>query len=161
MIWVFYILAIIGTIMAWNFLHEISHIIMAKLLVGAKNVEIHPYPHFSDESFYWSRSKWSYEESPTIYQKAAIYMAPRIIDILFIALMVITCLSHSSFAIFWLIFCAGGVVDLFVGSLGIGENTDLIKTSKILNISPWWFRVSGLIFFTQGLFILLSLLFML
>lgn len=161
MMWVFYILAVIGTMMAWNFLHEASHILMTKLVVGAKNVEIHPYLHFSDGSFYWSRSKWSYEKSPTVHQRTAIYMAPRIVDILFITLMAITCLSHSNFAIFWLIFCAGGLVDLLVGSLGIGKNTDLIKTSEILSINPWWIRVFGLIFFTQGLFILLSLLFIL
>ena len=159
MIWLLYALAALGTWLAWNVIHEMSHVLMAKALVGLKKWKIYPYPHKSDGNFYWARTSWQSVDKPTRFQKAAIHLAPRIPNIIFIVLMALACMASSALAIFWLIFCSGALVDLLVGSLGIGKYTDLKIAARQLWISPWWLRVAGLVAFSQGAFILFMLIF--
>lgn len=157
MIWLIYVLAVIGTWLAWNVIHEMSHVLMAKALVGLKTWKIYPYPHKVGDNFVWARSRWKFIEKPTCHQKAAIHLAPRIPNIVFILLMAVVCMAQSPLAMFWLIFCGGALVDLFTGSLGISKFSDLKITSCQLGISPWWLRIAGMVACTQGalLFVML------
>ncbi len=160
MIWLLYALAVIGTWLAWNVIHEMSHVLMAKALVGLKSWKIFPYPHKVGDNFVWARSTWRSLEAPTRHQKAAIHLAPRIANIVFMVLMAAVCLSHSPLAVFWLIFCGGAIIDLFTGSLGISKYSDLKIDARQLNISPWWLRVAGMVACTQGVFLFVMLLIM-
>lgn len=153
-----YLITILIILISWLLLHELSHLTAAKLLTNLISYRIYPYPHTHDGHFYWARITMEYAHEPSDHRKSAILFAPRILDTFFISLMVFTCILPPSIRLYWLIFCSGGIIDLFIGSLGISNTSDLRKMSQYLGIKSWWLRIAGFIACGHGLVILTFLL---
>jgi hypothetical protein len=143
MIYILYVLFLIPIILFWNLLHEFSHLGMARIFTKFKSWSIIPYPHYSNNNFYFARSTYSYEEELNPIKKALISLAPRIPNIIAVLFILL-----SFFIIpinYLMLLYLGGAVDLIVGSLGINEKSDLKKVANNLNINPWILRIPGLI----------------
>ena len=138
------VLTIIATYLFWTIGHELSHLLAAKLLVGLKKWSIYPYPHIvKDEKgrrFYFARTSMTYAKTPSEEERQMIFFAPRLLDYL----MLWGCFIFAFYASPYLgIFLFGGVIDLFVGSLGISKHSDLKKsTTNALDL--WLNRMMGL-----------------
>ena len=127
----------------WSVIHEFSHLIAAKATVGVSEWEIKPYPHIYNGKLRWSGYYASLKKSPTKKQTAAIYLAPRVPDLAAASLLPWTVLLPAPVAFLAAAFCMAGLVDLFVGSLGISDLSDLKRAAKASGYSPWYLRMAG------------------
>jgi len=132
------------------------HLSAAQTLVGVKWYKIRPYPHFMDGKLYFASIQYILEREPTEEEQAIISIAPR-------AAGLIACIALPFVALtgwWWLmILVAGGVVDTFVGSLGIREHSDLRRAAKNAKMSPWQLRAAGMVaVFCSWLWLVLALL---
>ena len=155
--YVYYSLAGIATFFAWATIHELSHLLLVKRAVGVTWFKIIPYPHIVQGQFYFARVVYLPKETPSDEQLIKIHLAPRLPDVVacFILGLTQTLLSHyytwfsehKIILIIWLIFWFGGVVDLFVGSLGIRRNSDLRRASKLYRhvAFAWILRTLGIL----------------
>jgi len=144
MIWV-YILAAIVSWLLWNVIHEMSHVVAAKAFGKVKSWTIKPYPHMHNGSFRFAGAYWDWEgDPPATAARGMISLAPRIMNFLAIELIIITFFLSGMAKLLLLIFCLGGVVDMFVGSIGYGKRSDLRRGAERLEISPWKIRTAGL-----------------
>lgn len=126
-------------LLLWAYIHELCHVIMAKKLLGATDCKIIPYPHYYEGHWYFARTQWVVmPEKISDKYMAITLLAPRIPNL--IAVTVFSLYDNS----FWLVFWGVGLLDLFVGSLGITKQSDLRRGSELLGISPWWLRISGM-----------------
>lgn len=57
----------------------------------------------------------------------------------------------------WLVFWGCGLVDLFVGSLGISPVSDLRRASESLGTNPWVLRIVGMVILLTSLCVFLCL----
>ena len=71
-------------------------------------------------------------------------------DVIAIELLIVTLFISGPAQILLLIFCAGGIIDLFVGSIGYSEGSDLRKAAKRLETDPWKIRIAGFVFCLLG-----------
>lgn len=148
----------------WTLIHEFSHLLMARSFAEFQEWSIKPYPHFVEingkkvfrfASFHCILKLGEYF---TKNEKSTISLAPRIMDIIAaIALPFATFFSGIVLGA-WLVLWGCGLLDLFVGSLGISEESDLKKAAKNLDISPWWFRIVGM--GTMLISVVLTIIFM-
>lgn len=140
----------------WNIIHESSHLLMARLHWKFKSWGMKPYPHilnFKDgtKQFYFARCWFYVADGESLFstnkERNRIDLAPRISNLCAIMFTYIYCLfiSNKYLLTIILLFCFCGIIDLFVGSLGIGKNSDLKKVSTRMEISLWWFRIPGII----------------
>lgn len=130
----------------WTILHELSHIVAASFYSTLSEVKWYLYPHKDEEgNFFFARVQWSWAEpalSPI--QWASIHSAPRLMNFVAALLVPLSFLFPEPWCYIWLVLWGASLVDLFVGSLGISEFTDLRRTCDVLNISPWTLRVTGM-----------------
>ena len=138
-----YILVVIFSYFFHAYLHEYLHLIAAKVTVGVDKYKIKVYPHIDSKlGFVWA-SVWTIRSSvANKFQNGIIYFSPRFANIFFIGLII--CLQKFELSIYWKIFIASSMVDLFVGSLGISEKSDLKMYSKFWNLNPWVPRLVGI-----------------
>jgi len=135
----------IVTLFLWNFIHEMSHVLMAKIVGDVKTWTIKPYPHMHRGSFRFAGAYWMWKRLPEDKDRGWVYLAPRLPDLLAILAIPATFLLTGLAKFILLIVLAGGIIDLFVGSLGISDKTDLNKISRHFAINPWLPRVVGFV----------------
>ena len=128
---------VICVYITWAFLHEMSHVLVAKWVVGITDYSIVLYPHKHDGKWYWARSSYVFSQEPTVEQRACVFFAPRLLSS-------VACLAFvfgSIIGNWWYIFWLGGVVDHFIGSLGIGGHSDLYRTAMYAGTTRGYLRV--------------------
>jgi len=108
--------------------------------------------------FVWAAVGYQFVRYPSPRGWAVIALAPRVPDLVAATLLPLTCVVPQCFALPWAAYCAGGVVDLVVGSLGISPASDLRESALMLDVSPWWFRVPGLLVAAISVAVTISLL---
>lgn len=138
-----YILVGIATYWVWMLIHELSHITAAKTQLNVTWWKLIPYPHMTDGGFAWARVRWTYMGDITNGQRAFISLAPRIPDLIGLAVLQAAWFMSGPLMWFWTIFWFGAVVDLAYGSIGKSDGSDLRKASVALKWSPWILRVGG------------------
>ena len=82
-------------------------------------------------------------KEPTDEDKAWISIAPRFPGVLAAFMFVLTGFTSGWLALIWAIFWGAGLVDMFVGSLGISQYSDLQKAAKGFGRVPLMFRLVG------------------
>ena len=141
----------------WSGVHEVSHYLVARFFVGAKDVQFRLYPHRDERlGFVWASVSWTSEGFLSPRQRALVSLAPRVPD-------VIGCVAFSLWGLLplgwwvwlWLLFWGGAVVDMFVGSLGTNPESDLARAARAWDVSPWLLRVGGMAVVLVSLFTLL------
>ncbi|MHA2426416.1 MAG: hypothetical protein ACXADB_00050 [Candidatus Hermodarchaeia archaeon] len=151
MLYVIYCLAAILTLFLWNVIHEMSHVLAAKIFGNVKEWSIKPYPHKHNGKFRFAGAYWTWDgDSPANGVRGCIDLAPRIMNVVAIELLIVALFISGPAQILLLIFCAGGIIDLFVGSIGYSDNSDLQKAAKRLEIHPWKIRIAGFLFCLLG-----------
>ena len=145
-------LALVGsTLMVWplwTLIHEISHILVANEIAPVKDIKFWLYPHIDEEGkFYFARVRWSWNPWPIVsdFTLAMVYLAPRIPDLFATLMFPYGILFSSPWKYIWYILWGGGLVDMFIGSLGIRKHSDLQISSKLLKIDPKIIRVISLV----------------
>jgi hypothetical protein len=132
------------TYVLWVYLHEISHILAAHCIVGVKSYSIKMIPEIINGMIYFGSVKYVTYREPSNTQSGYIQLAPRIFDIASAILLPLTFTVLNVYIKTALIIVLGaGLVDLFVGSIGYSDISDLKQASINLNISPWVFRIIG------------------
>src|SRR5574343_1712300 len=121
------ILSLLFVYPLWVLIHEFSHIITAKALVGIIYWKIIPYPHRDENGTLWfARCFYYTKTSADKLSQAAIAWAPRIPGaIATILFPVAVYLSNWELTIL----LAGGMIDMVVGSVGRNPESDLQKAS--------------------------------
>jgi hypothetical protein len=147
---ILYIILGIIFIFGWVMMHEISHIVGAKAVGDVEEWRVKPYPHMSDGDLliagaYW---KWGGEPSGNL---GWIYLAPRIVNILSFIGIGLAYMVSGPLQVILLIFSFFGLVDLFYGSLGIRERSDLRRASWYFGIDAWVMRIIGILLSIIGL----------
>lgn len=128
------LLTIAASFYGWCYIHEMSHILMAKKRVGLKWYRLKLYPHKYNGSWRWAACEYMPEKPPTPVDEALISLAPRIPDLFACWLFVGTPMVHwlfgsGLFTLIWFIFFGAGIVDLINGSLGLSPHSDLQKAA--------------------------------
>jgi hypothetical protein len=137
------VIGALPTFYLWAYIHEFSHLWMAKRLVGATEtkISIHMPPmRLEDGSWRWARYQWKPDREVKPLERAAISLAPRIPNIVGVVAFPFFGLFNEWVAAFWFLLMGGGAVDFIVGSLGISERSDLKRAVKALDVSIWPFR---------------------
>lgn len=133
------ILTIIISIFLWSIIHEFSHLLVILFLSKVKSWNIKLYPHKYNKEFRFAGIYWRWKKVPNSFRIALIMLAPRVPDLIASALLI------KSWHYILMIFLFGGVVDLFIGSLGVGKYSDTRQAASKFNINPWIIRIPGLI----------------
>ena len=143
----------------WAFIHELSHYLAAKRW-GAKNPRFKIYPHryLGDFRFAGVYYDWGVVV-PSFRDRALIALAPRLPDCVAAALLPVAAAFDMPWRVVWLAFWGADLVNLFVGSLGISENSDLRRAAKWLEVDPWCFRLCGFAVLVASAAITAALLF--
>jgi len=151
---------------AWVWLHEYSHLYMAKLLVGVTKYEMILYPHYNERvkmNVDGIVSYWPKRVEKTL-ELVAIKQAPRITELMAIAALpfIITGMLYTmdntmdwSFMVLCFLstsFSLGGLTSFISGASEKDPPTDLQQTAKVLQLKPW--RISVLLS-TIGVFVFL------
>ena len=118
-----FVLYSILTYFVWAYIHEYSHLLVARKLVGVKSYEMKLYPHksetlgfvFASVSYVFKKQRISLEE------RARISFAPRIADSVAIIVFPFT----SDLDLFWIILVGGGLVDTIRGSFIFSPTSDI------------------------------------
>lgn len=160
-VWVLLISEIPLVWLIWTALHELSHYLMAKHFADLDDVKWWLYPHRDAEgNLYFAKIEWKWlGPVPSAFQHALIYLAPRIMNVVAAIALPFAALLPLPWMIAWIIFWGAGIVDFFVGSLGMSELSDLRQASKYLKIDAYNLRVFG--FTTIGISLFLCILFIL
>ena len=120
--------AVPAAFLLWGLIHELSHFVGARLTVGASEPRLWLWPHFHEGKFYWTRIQYRVPRIPTPPETRIVLMAPRLPDLLAAGALPLMPLVGAPLWAWALL--AGGVVDLAVGSMGIGEHTDLRRAAR-------------------------------
>lgn len=140
---------IIPCFFLWSAIHELSHLVVAKL---QRDYVVRPsfklYPHIDEVSqeFRWASISWEYPRDPKLSGKefAAIMLAPRVLGLIAAIALPFACLLPELWMISsWLTIWGCGLIDLAYGSIGFSANSDLRVAALNLNISPWILRIAG------------------
>lgn len=139
------ILAVPVLLFVWTCIHELAHLVAAKLIVGADLIEFRPWPHTGDKGFRWGSVSWFWYREPTAKESAFVSLAPRIPNLVAALLLPVSLLLPYPWS--WIVggFLGAGLVDFLNGSVGKSEHSDLRKASVRLQVSPWLLRVIGLV----------------
>jgi len=139
-----YIIIITLSFFLHAYIHELSHLYMTKALVGVNSHRIRLYPHIDEHlGFVWASVYVDRKSEPTKLHAGLIYFAPRIANIIFILLFATISLLSFEISVYIKIIIGASAIDLFIGSLGLSERSDLRMYSKFWSISPWLPRVAG------------------
>lgn len=139
-----YILVVIFSYFFHAHLHEYLHLLATKITVGVDKYKIKVYPHIDSKlGFVWASVWTARAREANNFENGIIYFSPRFANILFAVIIALMCLQEFELSIYWKIFIASSMVDLFVGSLGVSEKSDLQMYSKYWNLNPWIPRLAG------------------
>jgi len=156
MIWLYCLAAVVSWVL-WNVIHEMSHVMAANLVGNVKSWKIKPYPHKYNGKFRFAGAYWIWDgPSPAKEAQGLISLAPRLSNFVAIELAFLTFLLSGTAKMFLLIFCAAGVIDLIVGSIGYSDGSDLRKAADKLEVNPWRIRAIGLAISAIGIIIIIA-----
>ena len=139
------ILSILAAILVyplWMWIHEMSHIKMADRLIGVIDYKMKLYPHKFGGQWWWAFVFYKLPREPNRHEQFLISSAPRIPDIIACLLTPIAFYFHL-FPIGILL--AGGIIDLFVGSIGRSSLSDLQKAADSGYVKIWELRGPGIV----------------
>jgi hypothetical protein len=131
---VFEVVLILATYFLWSTIHEAAHVATAHILVGVRKWTIIPVPHLKDGRWFWARAEYWPKDVPDERQRGLIAMAPRLPD--FAAMLIMPFVPWP-----WTVLAAGAWVDMAVGAIGVGENSDLQRAVRGLKIGAWSLRL--------------------
>lgn len=142
----------------WTALHEASHALVAKLLMKAQDFKFKLYPHLNEQKkFLFASVSWFVPATTrTDTKEALVLLAPRVMSLVAVVAFPFLLLFSMPMAQFWAILWGAGLVDLFVGSLGISAESDLRKAGKLLKFNPTLIRVFGFVAILVSIFASLS-----
>lgn len=142
----------------WTVLHEASHAIAAKLLLKAQDFKFKLYPHISEQKkFLFASVSWiTPGTARTDTKEALVLLAPKVMSLVAVIAFPFLLLFSMPIAMFWAILWGAGLVDLFVGSLGISAESDLRRAGKLLKFNPTLIRVFGFTAILASIFASLS-----
>ena len=147
MLWIILLIGSIISFFTWLIIHEMSHILMAKALLDVTEWKITPYPHSKGEGenkrWVFASASWKYQGEYTPKQRAAVALAPRIPNLLAVAMAPFGLLFTPTWGFVWAVFWTVGIIGLIVGLIGKSEFSDLNKAAVNLDISPWVLRIPG------------------
>jgi hypothetical protein len=130
---------------AWLLIHEFSHLLMAKKLIGVNKWKMKLYPHRAEDSSLRFGAVWYWmNRQPSSKEHAAILLAPRIPNVLASILFIFGAVLSGYLATIWFIFWGAGIIDLVYGSIGISKLSDLKRASEAVNKNHWHLRLAGL-----------------
>lgn len=130
----------------WTFLHEASHVLVARMMSPLREVRWWLYPHRDEDgNFFFAKVQWLWETQPSDskWWWAALYSAPRAMNLVAAVSFSLTSLFNSPWSLVWMVLWGAGLVDFLVGSIGYSEKTDLRRTASALGLDPWVLRVVG------------------
>lgn len=133
----------IGSFFLWATIHELSHLVAAKLAADATLIEIKVWPHFHNDNFYWASIRYERHREASRAGDAFIHLAPRIPDLIGALALPLACLLPSPWFWFYTVVVGAALFDLGNGSIGYCEHADLRRAARAMQISPWWIRVVG------------------
>ena len=135
----------------WTFLHELAHLISAKLLVGVNKWEIDVplIPTKSDDVLTHGKCALTFKRKPKVYEKFLVYLSPKILELLAF--------------VFWLYFLinvnivgamlfAHPVITYISDIFNNCKGCDVVETSNFSGINHWILR---LLFANLFIFLLL------
>lgn len=139
---VLFIVSLILVFPFWAAIHELSHILFAKLNFGNISPwKIILWPHKHEGRFYWARCSYMAPVNAPLHTLGSISEAPRVADF-FIGLAFVM----LGIAFPWaLVFVAGAIIDIFVGTLGISPTSDLKCQARGHGVSAWVIRATNII----------------
>lgn len=143
--WILLVLGIVAAWFLWTVLHELSHVAMARIFRKLVSVKFILFPHKDEEgNFYFARVQFWYEGEPLKpVEEAMVNLAPRIMNIAAaIALPFISCFGLAGMLV-WGVIWGAGLVDFFVGSLGMSPVSDLQVAAAKLGVNHNVIRVIG------------------
>jgi len=142
----------------WTVFHEASHAVAAKALLKARDFQFKLYPHMSrDNGFFFASASWTVlSTSRTDKKEAMVLLAPRVMNLVAVIAFPFLLLFSGPVAVAWAIFWGAGLVDLFVGSLGISKASDIRRAGKLLNFNPNVIRILGFAAIIASIFASLS-----
>jgi len=143
--WLLYILELPLVWFLWTSAHEASHVIASGIVAKITDVKWWLYPHRDEQgNFYFAKVQWSWDPNTVKPNDLAItYLAPRFMNVIAALALPFAVLFPLPWMIAWIIFWGAGIVDFFVGSMGISEYSDLKRAAAALNINPNMIRVAG------------------
>lgn len=127
----------------WAAIHEFSHLLMAKALVGSRLISLKLWPHWFKGTFYFASIRHDFERSPTAEQEAAIHLAPRIPGVAAAAALPFTAFLPSPWIWFVGLAVGAALIDIAVGSIGWSDRSDAKRAAAALRFSVWWVRIIG------------------
>jgi len=128
----------------WSYVHEMSHIIAAKKIVGLEWYKIKLWPHKYNGSIRWASVTYAFKRKATEYERAVISIAPRIPGAVALIGMYCGFFMTGWVQIAWMMFWGAGVIDFIYGSIGYSEYSDLRKAARGFGENPWKLRLYGL-----------------
>lgn len=142
----------------WTFLHELSHAVFAKVLLKAKDFKYKLFPHIDEnKKFLFASVSWmATEENKNDTKEAIVLLAPKVMNVVAAIAFPFLLLLPMPFAMAWAILWGAGLVDLFVGSLGISSESDIRRAGKLLNFNSNVIRILGLTTILASIFASLS-----
>jgi hypothetical protein len=161
MIIVYSILLLLFSWVFWTVAHEISHFLALKSVRNVSYWKIDLVPRIIQNNIQWARINMVREGEPlNSNETALVYLAPRIMNLVASIMIVFSFLLSGDLLIYWLLFWGAGLVDFFVGSLGVSPKSDLQIASKAINWNPNIIRFIGFIIILISLFTTVMLLLM-
>ena len=144
MTYVYYTGTVLATFFVWALIHEMSHVVAYKYTVGLYSYKVILYPHVYNNRFYFASMSGRAKRQPSASQQFIISMAPRVPD--YIAILAIAFLCTFTEPELWsrllVVFLAGSIIDLFVGSMGIDKGSDLqVAAGAVPKMSIWGWRL--------------------
>ena len=143
----------IPTYFLWATIHELSHVIVYHFMCKVHSWSIKPYPHkYRGSIRFAGYSVWC-DSLPDKYVQWKYALAPRVMNVLACLLLLpLTVILTGWIQVVCIVLCAGGVLDLIVGSLGIRRYSDLQIASDSLDLPYNVLRVTGLVYASVPIF---------
>lgn len=132
---------VIPCYLLWCAIHEVSHYVAAKYLVGGHSPQFKLYPHKFKGHFFFASVRYT----RTLFNVPSannflVSMAPRLPGLAACLLTGYAAFLNGIPQILWLMFVGAGAVDYLFGLTGRSEHSDLQRAARVMKVSPWVLR---------------------
>lgn len=138
----------IPTFFLWCLIHEGMHYLLANWAVGVKEVtRLKLWPHISPISgrFHFASIRFKLEKVMKPWHVPCYALAPRYPDVVAAFFFPVAWFFSGWAFVLWSVLCGGGLLDLFVGSIGYHPRSDLRHAADAMGWGYWPLRISGFI----------------
>lgn len=144
--WLLLPLCVVASWFLWTALHELSHVVAARAFRKLTKVRFFLWPHMHEGDFYFARVQFWWEEGGPLKpsEEVTMKLAPRLLNIVAAIAFPFVALFSWPWNFAWAIGWGAGLIDFFVGSLGISPFSDLRMSAERLRIDPNVIRIIGL-----------------